>query len=241
MTTIWWRASMARFCNPTVMIMALMTALAGFATPASAKGDAAQWTSRQWVSDSGGHGQGNPIATTRIIEFMSYTCPHCAHFEAESGDARKAYLRNGKVSFEVRNFVRDPVDMTVALLARCGDKAAFFRNHKALLESQPVWLAKAGAADKDTVKSWYVGAINDRLKKIATDLDLYAQMKALGFDQGATNACLTDKASQDAIVAMTAYARDVVKIEGTPGFTLNGERLDKVHDWTALEARLKNG
>ena len=33
------------------------------------------------VATDGGHRVGNPAATTQLITFVSYTCPHCANFE----------------------------------------------------------------------------------------------------------------------------------------------------------------
>jgi hypothetical protein len=57
---------------------------------------------------------GNPQAR-RLVEYMSYTCPHCAHFEAESALAlRNGPIASGKGSFEVRHLLRDPIDATIA-------------------------------------------------------------------------------------------------------------------------------
>ena len=197
------------------------------------------WSTRVTQSDMGGHILGNPLAKTRIVEYMSYTCPHCAKFESDAkGPLRNLVVNKGTVSFEVRNAVRDPVDLTVALMARCGGKSSFFRNHAALLKSQPVWLDKASKASEATTKTWYNGDFDTRLRSIAFDLGLYADMAALNYNKAKVDQCLTDKAAQQLIVSMTQYANQTVKIEGTPSFTINGELQDKVHDWKTLEQRL---
>ena len=36
------------------------------------------------------------------------------------------YVKGGKVSFEFRNFVRDPADMAASLLSRCTAPANYF-------------------------------------------------------------------------------------------------------------------
>ena len=64
---------------------------------------------------------GNPNAEVKLVEFGSMTCPHCAEFDEQGGKPLiDNYVKNGQVSFEFRNFVRDPFDMTASLIARCG-------------------------------------------------------------------------------------------------------------------------
>ena len=60
----------------------------------------------------GGHLIGNPQAETKLAEYISYTCGHCAHF-AQEGDPvlKMIYVRSGKVSVEIRHLLRDPVDL----------------------------------------------------------------------------------------------------------------------------------
>jgi hypothetical protein len=47
---------------------------------------------------------GNPRnAPVKLVEYISYTCPHCAHFEAESdAQLRIGFIATGKGSIEVR-------------------------------------------------------------------------------------------------------------------------------------------
>ena len=62
-----------------------------------------------------------PGGEVRLVEYFSYTCHVCADFAKLGAAPLKAqYVDRGLVLFEYRNLVRDPVDMTAALLARCG-------------------------------------------------------------------------------------------------------------------------
>ena len=199
------------------------------------------WSSRVSQSQVGGHILGNPAAPQKLVEYMSYTCPHCAAFEQESDPALPdGVIASGKTSLEVRNFVRDPVDMTVALLARCGEPRGFFRRHKGLLSSQRAWMTKAGSLGRDGQAAWYEGDINTRLKRIASDLGLYDELRrhAPLATNAQIDACLANKAEQNKVLAMTKFAGETVKIEGTPSFTINGKLQGNVYDWKSLEPLL---
>ncbi len=201
----------------------------------------ADWSNRVSQSQVGGHVLGNPAATQKIVEYMSYTCPHCAAFDQESDPAlADGFIAKGKTSLEVRNFIRDPLDMTVALLARCGEPRSFFRRHHGLLASQRTWMTKAGSLGRDGQAAWYQGDINARLKRIASDLGLYDELRR--HSPLATNAqidaCLANKAEQGKVLAMTKFASETVKIEGTPSFTINGKLQANVYDWKSLEPLL---
>ena len=52
------------------------------------------------------------------------------------------------------------------------------------------------------------------------------------------NACLINKAEQNKVLAMTKFATETVKVQGTPSFTLNGKLLADVYDWKSLEPLL---
>ena len=56
------------------------------------------WLTTISVSPSGSHLMGNPAAPVKLVEYISYTCPHCAHFQQQSEVAmRLAYIQTGKV------------------------------------------------------------------------------------------------------------------------------------------------
>lgn len=216
---------------------ALFTGAPGTAQTAAATA----WADKVSQSQVGGHVRGNVAAPQKIVEYMSYTCPHCAAFEQESNPAlATGFIANGKTSIEVRNFIRDPVDLTVALLARCGEPRSFFRRHKGLLASQKTWLGKAGSLGREGQAAWYQGDTSTRLQRIANDLGLYDELRRhapLATD-AQINACLINKAEQNKVLAMTKFATETVKVQGTPSFTLNGKLLADVYDWKSLEPLL---
>src|SRR3546814_5533810 len=88
---------------------------------AAAPPAATAWSATIGESGIGAYSVGNPQAKVKLVEYFSYTCSHCAEFAKEAGVPLKAqYIDKGSVLFEYRNLIRDPVDMTAAMLARCG-------------------------------------------------------------------------------------------------------------------------
>lgn len=214
-----------------------LTAAAAMISPASAQ--QTDWSKRVTQSSIGGHVMGNPLAKNRLVEYVSYTCSHCADFEVASKIPLKSqFIAKGNVSAEVRNYVRDAVDFTAAVLARCGGRTKFFGNHNALMASQDKWLKTVMATPQDVQKTWYEGDLNGRLVKIANAVGFYPIMAKRGITKAQANVCLADKDAQDKILAMTKYGTEVVKITGTPSFTINDKLLDKVHSWPALQPAL---
>ncbi|WP_340267098.1 thioredoxin domain-containing protein [Sphingobium mellinum] len=197
---------------------------------------AANWTTRVALSPIGGHVMGNPAAPTKLVEYISYTCPHCAHFVGEaSGPLKAAYVKGGKVSVEVRNAVRDRYDLTAALLARCGGPGRFFGNHEALFANQSVWMEKLMAYDQDAEAkpAGQVAALRD----IGRKTGLYALMAKRGFSPAQLDACIGNSAAMKQVLAMTNEAWNQVKIPGTPGFTVNGTLVDG-SSWDSLRDAL---
>ncbi|MCP1470053.1 protein-disulfide isomerase [Sphingobium sp. OAS761] len=196
---------------------------------------AANWVKRVVLSPIGGHVTGNPAAATKLVEYVSYTCSHCAHFVAEASEPLRAqYISTGKVSAEVRNAVRDKYDLTAALLARCGGAARFTGNHEALFANQSAWMDRLIAYDRDAEKPTdQIPALQD----IGRKTGLYALMNKRGFTNAQLDACIANPASMKQIMAMTDEAWNKIKISGTPGFTVNGTRVEGA-TWAAVQAAL---
>lgn len=215
-----------------------MVAAPALSAPAVARSptQSTDWTKRISTSSFGGYIVGNPAAKHNLVEYVSYTCSHCADFEVKSSLAlKREFIAKGDLNVEVRNYVRDPIDFTAAILARCGGPAKFFGNHQALMASQSIWLKAAVATPAEAQKGWYEGDFTLRLKKIANDVGFYPIMAKRGINKGQANQCLANGPTRDKLLAMTKYANETVKITGTPSFTVNGNLLDKVHDWPSLE------
>lgn len=181
---------------------------------------------------------GNPAAKIRLVEYFSYTCHVCADFaKAGSLPLKTQYIDRGLVLLEYRNLVRDPVDMTAALLARCGGANAFVRNHEAIFASFPALIAKIQKATEAQKTSWFEGTTGERARKIAADTGLMALMRARGFTQAQLDAALDSEVARAELTGMTNIGLSADRIEGTPTFFINGRNAE-VTAWLALKSKL---
>ena len=219
---------------------ALLTA-ASKPAPAPAK---ANWNAVVARTAADSYLLGNPNAPIKLVEYISYTCSHCAHFEAESdAQLRIGLVGPGKGSIEVRSFVRDPVDLTVALLAHCGPPSKFFGNHMTFLRHQSTWMEPIGRLSDAQKARWSNTDFAARMRAIASDLGLYSLMQARGYDRPTSDRCLADKALAERLAQHTKEATEKDFITGTPAFVLNGVPLSGTYTWATLkpqvEARLR--
>jgi protein-disulfide isomerase len=197
------------------------------------------WLNTVSVSPNGGHLLGNPGAPVKLVEYISYTCPHCAHFQRQSEVAmRLAYIQSGKVQVEVRHLIRDPIDMTVAMLTNCGAPSRFFANHNLFLLNQDRWIGRMADATAAQRARWITGDNGARMRAIASDYGFYAMMEQRGYDRPTLDRCLADMPTANRIAAQTVEAGKL-GVQGTPGFLLNGVLLAGTYDWQALNLQLE--
>ena len=181
-----------------------------------------------------GHLIGDPRAETRLIEFISYTCPHCADFTARGEPALElVLLMPGKISLEVRPVIRNAIDLTVTLLAQCGDPAGFKGRHQALMLSQADWLGKARAAPQTQQQIWLRGDKAGRMNA-ASALGLSAMLIARGETQATLDTCLMDDAAARRLIDNGRADYTELSVNSTPSFALDGKLLSEVHSWEAL-------
>jgi Thioredoxin len=218
----------------------ILAALAAAPLVAAAKPKAAPRLSAK-VSETGigAYVAGNPDAKLRLVQYFSFTCGACGAFAAAADAPLKTgYIDRGLVAFEYRNLVRDPLDLTAALLARVGGPAAFPGHYRAIMAGQPQWLARATKQPEAVQAKWYEGSQAERTARIARDSGLDALMRARGVTAPQIAAALTSEVAQAAVTAMTNLARGTDRIHSTPGFLLQGKQLDHVHDWASVKSRL---
>lgn len=191
------------------------------------------WNAAAAVTTNGSHRLGNPEAPLKLVEYVSYTCPHCAHFQKESDPVlRLTMVPKGQISVTVTNFLRNPIDLTVAMLTNCGDPKRFFARHNAFFASQEKWLAKAEATNREQQKRWYEGDYPTRMRAISSDLGFYDQTAAWGLSRAQTDQCFASKATMDQLKVQQSDVQSL-GLQGTPSFTLNGQLLDG-HDWATV-------
>ena len=214
--------------------LTLAVAFAFTAAPALAQ--KVDWTKRTSMSNIGGYVIGNPDAKSRLIEYISYTCSHCAEFTNKAEAPLKVnWISRGTINVEVRNAVRDRYDLTAALLARCGGPTKFFGNHQALFANFGHWMKQIAVYD---AKERPATSVDAAMEDIAAGTGLYALMQKRGFTPSQLKICLADKGAREKILAMTQQAWEGDKITGTPSFIVNGRLLKGVHEWKGLEPAL---
>lgn len=207
------------------------------ARPAAAATD---WSKTVVATPLGAFRVGNPKAKVRLVEYVSLTCSHCRTFDAEAGDALiSKYVKSGKVSLELRNFVRDPYDVSAALIARCNGPASFVRLSRALLKAQPEWMARAAAASPERIEAAQKLPPNKLFVETAKIAGLQAWAAGRGVPLARSSQCLSDKKAIDRLIAMNAATQEYEHFHGTPSFVLNGNLLEGVSTWEQLEPKLR--
>ena len=200
-----------------------------------AASSARDWTQTTTRLPSGAYLLGNPAARVKLVEYASYTCPHCAAFAGESGPVlHDRWVRDGSVSLELRNFIRDSADLAAAIVARCtGPK--FFTTSYAIFARQNVWLNRAADFQQNNQTRLNMYPPLARLRALADGAGLTDIGRAEGLTDARLAACFADQAAIDRIVAMTGAATDVA---GTPTFLVDGRHLDGF-TWDKLEPALR--
>ena len=144
-------------------------------------------------------------AKVTIVEYASMTCPHCAAFNDQVFPKIKSeFIDTGKVRYVFREFPLDIKAAAGSMLSRCianGDPNKYFAVTDLLFKSQNDWVMK------NTTES---------LTRIG---------KQAGLTQQQVEECLKDQALLDKIAADQKYASEVLKVDSTPTFFVNGERI----------------
>lgn len=226
--------------RPLLLALAIFgTALAAavqFVPPAAAQAQR-DWSQTVAVTPEGGFRMGNPAAPVKLVEFGSLTCPHCAHFAKEGMPALMADVKRGRVSFEFRNFIRDPADLAGALLSRCAEPARYFGLTDRIFETQEEWFGKLTGMSQ--AQQQEIGALpqQQQIARYASVSGLTGLAAQGGVAGAKANACLADTAALEKLIAMRRAATDL-GVNSTPSFLLNGKLLQGVHDWSALQPHL---
>ncbi len=183
--------------------------VASVAAPAGTK-----WSEKVELTDEGVR-MGNPDAAIKIIEYGSYTCPHCAEFNKEAHDAiEKDYVNTGKISFEYRNLVRDPVDITASLITHCADPSSYFALTAQMFGNQEEMIKQIQAKGDGAYKAVMEGPPASRFTKLA------------------------DMGKAEKLAKISEEAGTKYNIQGTPSFLLNGNLLENTATWDTLKAKL---
>ncbi len=158
-------------------------------------------------------------AAVTIVEYGAPTCPHCARFNKDVFPKLKSeYIDTGKVRYVFRNFPLNIKDLACEMLARNvakDDAAKYFAVVDIMFQQQNQLIEKTG----------------DTLKLIGRQAGLSVQ---------AVEDCLKDQAMQDRIAAVQKYAEDVLKVDGTPTFFINGQVIVGETSFEEFDKRIKS-
>lgn len=148
---------------------------------------------------------GDANAPITMIEYASYTCPHCGSFHQNTYPQLKAeYIDTGKVKFIFREVYFDRFGLWASMIARCGGQERFFGITDLMFKTQADW-TRAGEPV----------AIADELRKIG---------RLAGLNDEELNSCLQNEESAKTLVEwfQANAARD--EINSTPSFLINGTK-----------------
>ena len=157
-------------------------------------------------------------APVAITEYASMSCPHCAAFEQNVFPMLKSkYIDTGKVRFVCREFPLDIKAAAASMLARCiaGDDAGkYFGVIDRLFKQQDPLMEQT----------------KDALKLIG---------KQAGMNEQAVESCEKDQALLDKLKADQAFAFEVLKVNATPTFFINGEMVKGAMSFEELDQKIK--
>jgi protein-disulfide isomerase len=156
-------------------------------------------------------------APVTVVEYSSLTCPHCAAFaENVFPMLLSKYIDTGKIRFVSREFPLEIKAAGASMLARCvagGDAQKYFDAIAMLFKQQ------------------------DALVEHTTDT-LKAVGSKFGMSEEAVETCEKDNALLDKIKADLDFAYDTLKVDATPTFFINGERVKGSMSFEEFEKKL---
>ena len=148
--------------------------------------------------------RGSADAKVEVIEYASFTCPHCASFHRNVlPELMRNYVDTGKVRFVYREVYFDRFGLWAGMVARCGGEARYFGIVDMLYKGQADWIA--GGQDP--------ALIADNLRRIG---------RTAGLSNDELDACMNDGDTAQAMVAL--YQKNAAEhdITSTPSFVING-------------------
>ena len=159
-------------------------------------------------------------ATVTITEYASMTCPHCAAFtETVFPKIKSEFIDSGKIRFVFREFPLDIKAAAGSMLARCiakDDSGKYFAVVDLLFKQQNDWVTKN---------------TTETLTRIG---------KQAGLSQQAVENCLKDQALLDKIAADQKFASEVLKVNSTPTFFINGEMVKGETSFEEFDKKIKS-
>jgi len=145
---------------------------------------------------------GKADAPITIIEYASFTCPHCASFHTQTlPGLKKNWIDTGKAKLIFRDFPLDEMAFNASKLARCADENRYFAFVDVLFRQQVQW-----ARSSDPI------AALGKLGRLG------------GIGKARFEACMTDEALGNAILQSRVTGAREFDVNSTPTLIINGEK-----------------
>ncbi|ABV91779.1 putative thiol-disulfide oxidoreductase D [Dinoroseobacter shibae DFL 12 = DSM 16493] len=149
-------------------------------------------------------------APITVVEYASFTCPHCATFHQNVfPELKENYIETGKVQFIYREVYFDRFGLWAGMVARCGGEERYFGITDMLYEQQSEWTGNGSPAE-----------VADNLRRIG---------RVAGMSDEQVDACLQDGEKAQALVAWYQQNAEADGINSTPSFVINGENYSNMN------------
>jgi protein-disulfide isomerase len=161
---------------------------------------------------------GSPKAQVTITEYASMSCPHCAAWgENVFPMLRSRYIDTGKIRFVFREFPLDLKAAGASMVARC--------------------IAKGDGEKYLAVIATMYQQLEPLLARTTQTLTMIGKLN--GMSEKEVEACATDQSLLDKLKADQKFAYETLKVDSTPTFFVNGQRLKGAMSFEELEAIIK--
>lgn len=147
-------------------------------------------------------------APVTVIEYASFTCPHCATFhEGPLKELKADYVDEGQVKFIYRDVFFDRLGLWASMVARCGGEDRFFGIAEMIYEEQSDWAQGEPEEAADNLR---------RIGKVA------------GLEEDELDACMNDEDKAKALVAWFQANAEADEVESTPTLIINDEKYSNM-------------
>ena len=148
-------------------------------------------------------------APVTVIEYASFTCPHCARFhEGPYKQLKEEFIDTGMVKFIYREVFFDREGLWAAMLARCAGPERYMSVADMIYEQQSTWPVRNDPAQTEA-----------NLKKIGL---------VAGLDQATVDACFTDRAYAMSLVENYRANAAQDGVNSTPTLIVNGRKYNNL-------------
>jgi protein-disulfide isomerase len=164
----------------------------------------------------GDHVLGKPDAPNVLIDYASFTCPHCATFNAAVMPALKRdWIDTGKLKLVHRHFPSDAIATRASLLAECAGPDKFFAAVDTIFRTQVQWMTAPDPA-----------------------AELMTVLAGLGLGEAEAQACLANDRLLDKVIA-DVQSGQALGVTSTPTLFINEQPYGNPGGIDAIAAILR--